>query len=184
MPERVAEFLMCLNYIQLLTPIIGLTINVLVQILSFRYISNIRLLKSVFLGFAIGFLSGFVLGFYVSFTLSTTAKDSIAIFITNLIVYSALGYCYFHFLNLGETARRIRILREIHDSKEGLSMDEILEKYNAKEIVERRINRLINNNQVIYKEGRYYVGSPIMILIAKIIVTMKLILLGKKSKFE
>ena len=94
-----------------------------------------------------------------------------------------MGYCYFNYINLGETARRIRILREIYDSKEGLSMEEILKRYNAKEIIERRIKRLLKNRQIIYKDGKYYIGKPIMLVIAKIIVIMKVILLGKKSEF-
>lgn len=95
-----------------------------------------------------------------------------------------MGYCYFHFINLGETARRIRILRELYDRKEGLSMEEIFKRYNAKEIFERRIARLINNGQIIYKDGKYYIGKPIMLLMAKMIVTMKLILLREKSEFD
>ena len=96
----------------------------------------------------------------------------------------SLEYCYFNFINLGETARRIRILRELYDSKKGLSMAEILERYNAKNIVEKRLSRLINHGQIIDKNDKYYIGNPIMLLIARIIVTMKLILLGKKSEFE
>ncbi|MEK6683024.1 MAG: hypothetical protein AABY79_13800, partial [Nitrospirota bacterium] len=78
----------------------------------------------------------------------------------------------------------IRILRELYDSKEGLSLEEILQRYNAKEIVEKRISRLINNGQVLYKDGRYFIGSPVMLMISRIIVTMKLLLLGKASEFD
>jgi hypothetical protein len=102
----------------------------------------------------------------------------------NAFTYSALGYCYFHFINLGETARRIRILRELYDSKNGLSKDEILSKYNAHQIISKRIERLVNNGQIIFKDGRYYIGHPMMLLIAKIIVMMKCMVLGKKSEFD
>ena len=98
----------------------------------------------------------------------------------NFFTYLSLGYCYFHFINLGETARRIRILRELYDSKQGLSEKEILEKYNAEEIVVRRINRLMSNGQILYRDDRYYINSPIMLLISKIIIVLKLLFLGKK----
>lgn len=169
---------------QVLSPIIGLFINVSFQCVSFRYISNLALLKSVFLGFTVGLLGIFMLEFYALFTLSISSKDSIYILIVNFITYSSLGYCYFHFINLGETAQRIRIIRELYDSKDGLSTKEILERYNAKDIVEIRIKRLVNNGQIIYKEDRYYIGMPIMLLMAKIIVTMKIIVLGKRSEFD
>lgn len=172
------------NSLQVLSPIIGLFINVSFQVVSFRYISNLALLKSVFLGFTVGLLCIFMLEFYALFTLSISSKDFLYILIVNFITYSSLGYCYFHFINLGETARRIRILRELYDSKDGLSTKEILERYNAKDIVEIRIKRLVNNGQIIYKKDRYYVGMPIMLLMAKIIVTMKQIVLGKRSEFD
>lgn len=175
---------MCLSYLHVLNPFIGLVVNAVVQVASFRYISGLGLLRSVFLGFIIGFISISALEFYVFFALSASEMDFLSVFVTNSVMYASLGYVYFHFINLGETARRIRILRELYDSKEGLSMGEILERYNTKDIVEVRMNRLIKNGQVIYRDGRYYIGSSLMWLIAKVIVTMKLVLLGKKSEFH
>jgi len=63
-------------------------------------------------------------------------------------------------------------------------MKEILSRYNAKSVVEMRIRRLINSGQITYNNGRYYIGSPVLLLMAKIIITMKLIILGKKSEFD
>ncbi len=166
------------NYLHALTPIIGLIVNLLFQIISVRFISKIGLLKSILLGFVMGILSVYIL------TLLTPIKDVIEMLITNLIIYAALGYGYFHFINLGETARRVRILRELYDAKEGLSMQEILGRYNAKEIVEKRINRLMNNRQIIYRDNKYYIGSPAILIIAKAIVALKLIILGEKSEFD
>lgn len=146
--------------------------------------SQIGLLKSIFLGFLTG---AFIIIFgeiYTVFTASLPLRDFISILIVNVITYSALGYCYFHFINLGETARRIRILREIYDSNDGLTVQEILNEYNAKQMIDVRLSRFLNNGQVLHKNGRYYVGNPTMLLIAKIIVGMKSILLGKKSEFE
>ena len=112
------------------------------------------------------------------------AGEEISIIIANVIMYSALGYCYFNFINLGETARRIRILRELFDSENGLALEEILQRYNAGEMVQRRVDRLINNGQVIEKNGKYYVGKPILLIIAKFIVVMKLLFIGKESEFK
>jgi hypothetical protein len=46
------------------------------------------------------------------------------------------------------------------------------------------MRRLVNNRQILLAGGRYYVGSPVMLLIAKAIVLMKLVVLGKKSEFD
>ena len=171
---------MSFSYLQVLNPVIGLIINASVQVFVFRCSSSTKLLKSLVSGWTTGFASVSLIEIYNFSAFSGAAQDFIAILITNLIIYCSLGYCYFHFINLGETARRVRILRELHDSKKGLSMAEILERYSAKDIIEKRINRLIDTGQIIYKNGRYYTGSPAMLLIAKIITTMKLIITGKR----
>jgi len=101
-----------------------------------------------------------------------------------MITYCTLSYCYFHFVNLGETARRIRIIRELYDSKNGLTMEEILERYDAGDIIEKRIGRLLNNGQIIYKEGKYFAGNSTMLLMNRAMVLMKLVVLGKRSEFD
>lgn len=174
---------MPVSYLEVIAPIIGLIINVSVQVFGFRYFPAIGLLKSLLLGFICGLSTVIILECYVLSGIPKSSLDFISIFFTNVIAYSALGYCYFNFLNLGETARRIRIVRELHESG-GLSMEDILKKYNVTEIVHRRINRLINNGQIIERDGKYYIGSPVMLTIARVIAAMKLILLGKKSEFE
>ncbi len=172
------------SYLQITNPVLGLMINVSVQVLCFRFIQSLGLLKTVFLGFFAGFLSVFIIESYKFFTINISFIDFFMLLIVNSIAYASFGYCYFHFINLGETARRIRILREIYDSKDGLSMKEILQRYNAKEIVEKRISRLINNGQVLYKNERYFIGSPIMLMISNVIVAMKFLLLGRRSEFD
>lgn len=173
--------LMYSDYLQVSLPLIGLIINVLTQIVCFRYIVNPELLKSVFLGFSIGLMCMLVLEFYIFFYMAMSNVNFAAILIANIIIYFSLGYCYFNFINLGETARRIRLVRELYDSEDGLTMEEILERYNSKEIIDKRINRLITNKQILYKNGRYFIGKPMVLFIAKLMVMMKLFLLGKSE---
>lgn len=175
---------MSYHAMQVLDPVIGLMVNVLIQILGSRFLPGLGMLKSVILGFITGGLSVILTELYLLVGSGMPIGDALGNIVTNLIIYACLGYCYFHFINLGETARRIRILRELYDSKEGLSMEEILKRYNARDIVKIRINRLVNNGQIIFKNNRYYIGKPIMLLMAKIIIRMKLMVLGKESEFD
>jgi len=138
------------------------------------------LLKSLFSGFAVGLLSLLFVQLFTAF-LNIAFLPNL---IVNIVIYSSLGYCYFHFINLGETARRIRILRELYDSNGGLTLEEILKRYNAKKMVELRLQRLLNNGQVILKGGMLYNGKPIMLLISKTIILLKLIILGEKNEFD
>jgi len=75
-------------------------------------------------------------------------------------------------------------LRELNDSDNGLTMDEILKRYNANDMIRMRMDRLLNNGQVYEKEGRYYIGNPLMLWISKGMVAMKRFMLGKGSEFD
>ena len=149
--------------------IIALFVNVITQILSARL--GVNLLKSVLLGFTSGF-----------FIIFPITGPSAPILAEHLITYAAFGYCYFHFVNLGETARRIRILSELKDSAAGLSQNEILIRYNSKEIIDRRISRLMNNGQLLLKDDKFYIAGPVMFFAAKFLSHLKFILLGENIK--
>jgi len=167
-----------------LAPLIGLGVSVVIQILSCRYGSKTSLFKSIFLGFGVGMAFVLFMELYVFFMMPGLKNGFIYILATDLMAYSAFGYCYFHFINLGETARRIRIMRELYDSDGGLSMEEILAKYSAKDMVHMRISRLVSKKQILDKDGRYYIGNSTLLLMSKAIVMMKLLVLGKKSEFD
>ena len=165
----------------ILIPIASLTINVTTQILVFRLLKQAGMLKSV----CIGFFNGFLILLALHLTLILTVKDSsVYLFIANILIYFALGYCYFHFINLGETARRIRILNEIYYSDGGLTAEEILKRYNSEIIIDARLNRLLANNQLRFLNNRYFIRNSLMLYITKVIVFMKLIIVGKVSEFE
>jgi len=165
-------------FFQAIVPVICLVVNALTQVLLFRRVPRIGLLKTEYLGFMVG--GAALLLFESRLGLS---RDSLGILAVNLLTYVALGYCYFHFVNLGETARRIRILRELYEAKNGLTMDEILSCYNAKSILDIRLARLLNNGQIISGQGRYFIKSPVVLLMARAMILMKLIVMGGKTEF-
>jgi hypothetical protein len=142
------------------------------------------LLRSIFMGF----LSGYVAVLTIEVAYGLAAKLALPEFIGQItlstISYVALGYGYFHFINLGETARRVRILTELWESDGGLSMSELLERYDASDIINVRLQRMIHNKQIVLENGRYYIGRPIMLYMAKVMVMMKVILLKRRGEFE
>ena len=171
-------------YGHILSPLFGLLINVIAQVLSCRHANKLGLLQSVFIGFLCGFVAVLTIETAYYFATELTLMESLGQLTLSSITYVVLGYCYFHFINLGETARRVRIVRELWESEKGLSMDELLERYNASEIVNVRLQRMISNKQIVFRDDKYYIGNPIMLYLAKAIVIMKLILLNKRSEFS
>jgi len=169
---------------EFLTPVIGLIISVIVQIVIYRFFGSLGLLKSVFQGFFLGFVATLVIDIMILHDAQMPLMDVLSLGLMDLVTYTSLGYCYFHFINLGETARRIRIVREIQESPGGLSMEEIVARYGARHVVDIRLGRLLKKGQIIYRDGRYHIGQPSMLLMSRAIISMKVVLLGKKSEFE
>ncbi len=173
-----------LGIIQVFNPVVGLAVNVCVQILSFRLIPSLGLLKSVFLGFGAGMV--YVLGaeiFIVTQSAGNAMSDFLPNVIANILTCGVLGYCYFHFINLGETGRRIRIVRELL-SADGLTLEELLQRYNTSDMVEIRLTRLLNSGQIVERNGMLFIKSQFLLRASQIMVLMKKIILGKTSEFD
>lgn len=170
---------MFVSLLHLLTPLSCFIINILSQFF-FIWILSFGLLKSELFGFIIGFLLVLMMGTQTD----SSVQDVHAIVATKLIIYTSLSYCYFHFVNLAITARRIRLIRELYSFEDGLTMGEILRQYNARDMIENRIKRLIDSGQIVFRNGRYFIGKPVILLISEIIIIMKRSLLGKRSEFD
>ena len=170
-------------YAHIFSPVFGLIINVTIQLLGCRYIERLGVLKSVFTGFLCGLGIVFITDITYCFSAKLPLMECFAWLSLSTVTYVALGYCYFHFINLGETARRVRIAIELWESEIGLSMDELIKRYSASDIINYRLQRMINNEQIVDRNGAYHIGKPTMLWMAKLLVMMKLILLGKKSEY-
>lgn len=83
-----------------------------------------------------------------------------------LIVYSALAYSYFHVFNMSETARRIKILREIHLAGR-ISREELARGYNANEMIKARLERLERLGQIRLTGGRYVLAGRLFYMISR-----------------
>jgi len=158
--------------------------NVLMQIGLARYVFRDSLLKATLFSLLVmAVCLIFVEAWYVTRAGFSFADAAGHVFL-HLITYVSLGYCYIHFVNLGETARRIRLLRELDEAPQGLSLEQLLQRYNAREIVDRRVERLLTNKQIRLEGGRYYSQRPFMIRTARCMVAFKKFLLGKSSEFD
>jgi hypothetical protein len=173
-----------LFHIHICSPLLGLLTNVVVQLSRCRHSRKGGLLRSVFEGFVSGYVAVLAVEGAYCFSATLDLVECLGQITLSTITYVALGYGYFHFINLGETGRRVRILRELWESQDGLSVGELLTRYNASGIFGIRLQRMINNEQIQLRDNRYYIGKPVMLYMAKAMVMMKLILLKKRGEFE
>jgi DNA-binding transcriptional ArsR family regulator len=157
---------------QTLIPLAALFANALSAILIFR-LRLAPLLKAVYGGFAAGLAALCLMQAFFAPGFGDLAA--------NAVIYGALSYCHFHFINLGETARRIRILRELAESPDGLSREELSGRYNARQMLSVRLARLEGNGQLRLENGRYVSGAPAVLGMARALDFMKRLLLGRKA---
>jgi hypothetical protein len=92
-------------------------------------------------------------------------------------VYAVLCFNYvIGFFNLGETARRIRIARELQNAGGSLSLEGLYEHYNAEMIMNARLGRLLRAGQVIKTDEGYRISSRVVLMQARILWLLKRIL--------
>ena len=87
------------------------------------------------------------------------------------VVYNGLGYGYFHFFNLSETARRIRLLIEVY-----LGVESGKEQYQPELMVKNRINRLVALGQLEEVQGRYRIKGRLLLKAALLLEFYKRLL--------
>jgi hypothetical protein len=91
------------------------------------------------------------------------------------VVYSCLGYSYFHIFNMSETARRIRILYEIYAHPK-IALSKMKKSYGPQDMFPVRIERLLKTGQIRVKNGRYVLRMPLLALCASIIARWRKLL--------
>ena len=169
---------------ELFIPLGSFIINVFIQLSMNLFNKKCGLLKSEYYGFIGGILFLiFFEGLFNYFFFTKVIQLEIVI-ITNILIYCCLGYCYFHFINLSVTARRIRLLRLIFSHEKGITYPEILKVYNAKIMIDNRLKRLVDSGQIVKNRKNYFIGNSTMLVITKIVLLLKIIVIGKKSEFD
>ena len=110
--------------------------------------------------------------------------DAWGALVAALAAYVLLAYCYvIGFFNIGESARRIRLLIELESAgTRGLTLDEVLCAYSARMIVDARLERLLSGGQIAEEHGRYFLRSRVMLLAAKTLVLVKIVLLRRPAE--
>ncbi|HMM39167.1 MAG TPA: hypothetical protein PKB11_10470 [Desulfovibrio sp.] len=101
--------------------------------------------------------------------------------LANAILALVLGYGYLHFVNLGSTARRLRLLHELASAPDGLSAEELLTRYNGAEVVARRLERLIGGGHVDFDGRRYRLNPSPMRALAVCFVVLKRLIYGSRG---
>ena len=173
---------MVVDLLHVITPVLGLLVNMTFQIMGVRCVASIDYYKSIAYGFRLGLFVVLVSESVFLLLGVKSLSDSIALSTANLTVYLLIAFSYFAFINLGVSSLRVRLLDELDRSIDGLTMNEILERYNSREIIKNRVEKLGKTGQLIRKDDRYFVGRSTALLMVKILELLKFIVLGRKPR--
>lgn len=117
----------------------------------------------------LGYLPVGLLGWY--FAVAPVYKAAGAWFVPavyGVVVYTLLGYIYFHFFNMTETARRIRIMTELHRTGP-MKVAQIVRAYDDGDITDVRIERLLSMGQIEESRGRYLLKGRFLYIVALVL---------------
>jgi len=82
-------------------------------------------------------------------------------------------YIYFHVFNMSETARRIKLLIDIHQGSTNNPKKISQQPFDAIQI---RVDRLKVTNQVYEEDGHYFIKNRLLLFISKFVAFIRLIL--------
>jgi hypothetical protein len=85
------------------------------------------------------------------------------------LVFNGVAYAYFHFFNMSETARRIRMLLQIrHAGADGLRVQDLERAYSPRDMIEARLDRLVKMRQLaLGPDGRYRIAGRLLLRAGK-----------------
>jgi hypothetical protein len=106
--------------------------------------------------------------------------DRIGYNLSSFIAYAALAFGYFAVVNLCVTSVRIRVLRELYETgPSGLPRSDFLAEYNSVTILNKRLERMVKSGQIVFRDGRYYIGrAPIFRVAIVIVRAIRMVLYG------
>jgi hypothetical protein len=184
MRDPVDEVFM-VEYFQPAIPILAMVVNMAAQLMAAQVVRRWGHLKLVAAGFAVGLLTVIALGVVSHSSVDHSWQDTAALMLVNIATYTAFAFCFFAgFINPAKTSLRIRLFKELQESKAGLSMEQILSFYDHRRVIELRLDRLRNNKQIRHHDGRYFLAGRFLWFAATGIRWAKLVVTGKESEFS
>ncbi len=161
-----------------LAPVIAAGVDVAAHLLFSHVLPRGAQRKAILIAFAMG-LAALTLLTLSAFPEGLPLKERLAYTALNLAAYWGLAFGYFGFVNLNIASLRIRVLKELLASPgQRLDTAELLARYDAKAVLEKRLERLVDGRQLELRDGRYHSGQPVFLNLARLMDGLKWAILG------
>jgi len=110
--------------------------------------------------------------------LRPSAADAVGYALINMATFAALGWGYFHFVNLCIASLRIRMLEEIIEAGGFVPASDLQARYDDRRMIDTRIQRLVDGRHLIQRNSRYYSGKKQFLLAARLFDLLRRSIIG------
>ena len=168
----------------LIAPIVAMLVNLLTQVTVYRLRRGRQYFRSIIDGFLVGAIALAASETFLIAAGNPTTDRFLLALLVNAPIYLCLSYCYYSFVQLGQTSIRIRMYGEIASRPSGVMISAIEREYDEKGLTEVRLQRLLESGDLVERDGKYFIGRRRLLHIANVIFAAKHFLLRKKSEFD
>lgn len=161
-----------------LAPVVGLAVYCATHLMLTRLLNGRSPYPALIGGFGPGLLATLVVSGIALSKMQSGIADVIGYGLLNLTTYGALGWGYFHFVNLCIASLRIRVLEEIVEAGGALPAATLQSLYNTEGVVGLRISRLTAGGHLVVRNERFYSGRARFLLAARLFDLLRSFILG------
>jgi hypothetical protein len=127
-----------------------------VHVLTFRSVRAEHIFKAIISTFGLGLVFNLVFGW----TVFKTMPQGPVFMLLSAVIYSLTAFVYvLCIFGPYETSIRMRLLRELSVSKDGMTLAELLSRYNTAAILDKRLQRLLGAGDIARKEEGYILAK-------------------------
>ena len=164
-----------------LAPVVGLAVYCVTHLILTRVLSGRSPYPALVGGFGPGLLATLIVSGAALSKMQSGVADAIGYGLLNLTTYGALGWGYFHFVNLCIASLRIRVLEEIAEAGGTMGKQALLARYNTEGVIALRISRLTAGGHFVLRDGRYYSGKRNFLWVARFFELLRTFILGART---
>ena len=172
-----------INFYYFIIPFFSFAVFIIWQFFGLRVMKTRNYVQVWALGVGVGFSVTTIYHIIGFIQLDDSIPNAVFSLGVNLIISMMGSLLYLIPIQLGVSSQRVRILLELEKSPKGMSYQEILNVYDANDILQARLGRLTNSGQVEFSDEKYYLGKAVsLVIMTKIYDLAALILFGKKNE--
>jgi hypothetical protein len=163
-----------------LAPVIGLLVDIAAHLGATWILRLPKLYPRLLVGAAAGGVATVFVAAAAVRSLPVERSEAIAMVAFDAATFAILSFGYFNFVQLNISSLRVRIANEIFDSGSGLEPERLLSLYNARRVVDERLDRLVRGKQIVDRDGRFYHRKSLVFWVAVAMDLCKRITLGQR----